>query len=615
MSLPMTMKSESAYRLEALEDRSVPVLTPELIVNVNIIGEIAEARGVLYFQAGDAAGNELWRSDGTAAGTFRVADLNPGAAGSYPKNFADVGGTLFFNANDGSTGEELWKSDGTAAGTVRVADVSVGNLGSFPNYLTNVNGVLFFSATDGVTGFELWRSDGTAAGTTLVKDVHPDAVTAGARRLVNFNGTLYFRGTDTISGTDFWKSDGTAAGTMLAVDVNPGAGTAFNNYTAGNFVVVGDFLYFDATNGGGSGFELWKSDGTPAGTTMVADIRPGVYDSNPTFLTNVGGIVFFSAIGGDTGFELWRSDGTAAGTTLVKDIRPGVLINSYPARTTNAGGVLYFVANDGSTGRELWTSDGTAAGTALVADLRPGLADSDPRLVVRNGALFFTALAPSGRSLFRLVDIPAPPPPVAPPPVVAPANVAPVLRTTGKPPNIAAIATRGGLRVDALLRGRVADARAILRGIAMTLLRKTGGGVFEVSTDGGRTWRRVTGTVGDTRSLLLRAQDRLRLRPGSPAGRVTLQFRAWDQTTGRAGRFASTRANGGTTAFSQGRLRIARTIRSAPRAADLGLAASLIEKRLALLSPAAVDVALRDAAFDGERPSSTRGRPLHRGDG
>jgi ELWxxDGT repeat protein len=80
-----------------------------------------------------------------------------------------VGGTLYFSADDGASGYELWKSDGTAAGTVRVKDISAGASSSTPFYLTNVGGTLYFSANDGVSGNELWKSDGTETGTVPVR--------------------------------------------------------------------------------------------------------------------------------------------------------------------------------------------------------------------------------------------------------------------------------------------------------------------------------------------------------------------------------------------------------------------------------------------------------------
>ncbi|MBA2255009.1 MAG: hypothetical protein H0W07_07850, partial [Chloroflexi bacterium] len=55
------------------------------------------------------SGRELWKSDGTATGTKRVADVNPGSASSIPNDLVNVGGTLFFEASDGTSGYELWK--------------------------------------------------------------------------------------------------------------------------------------------------------------------------------------------------------------------------------------------------------------------------------------------------------------------------------------------------------------------------------------------------------------------------------------------------------------------------------------------------------------------------
>ena len=87
-----------------------------------------------------------------------VDDINPGTAGSGPDYLTNVGGTLFFNANDGTSGTELWKSDGSTAGTTLVDDINPGATGSDPGYLTNVGGTLFFAANDGTSGTELWKS-------------------------------------------------------------------------------------------------------------------------------------------------------------------------------------------------------------------------------------------------------------------------------------------------------------------------------------------------------------------------------------------------------------------------------------------------------------------------
>ncbi len=93
-----------------------------------------------------------------------MRDIRPGASNANPRFLTNVNGTLYFRANDGTNGYELWKSDGTSAGTVLVRDILLGAYGSNPRSLTNVNGTLYFQATDGSSGYELWKSDGTSGG-------------------------------------------------------------------------------------------------------------------------------------------------------------------------------------------------------------------------------------------------------------------------------------------------------------------------------------------------------------------------------------------------------------------------------------------------------------------
>ena len=123
------------------------------------------------------------------------------------------------------------------------------------------------------------------------------------------------------------------------------------------------------------GKELWRSNGTLAGTRMVKDINPGSGLGTGAGSTAVGGTLYFSATDGVHGGELWRTDGTRAGTRMVKDIDPGS--GSGASEMTDVGGTLYFIADDGLHGAELWTSDGTEAGTTMVKEIRapPDLTD------------------------------------------------------------------------------------------------------------------------------------------------------------------------------------------------------------------------------------------------
>jgi ELWxxDGT repeat protein len=352
---------------------------------------LTNVNGTLFFAADDGAhGMELWESNGTVAGTFLVRDINSGPNGSAPESLTNVNGTLFFSAGDGTHGHELWESNGTGAGTFLVRDINPGSNGSYPFYLTNVSGTLFFPADDGVHGSELWESNGTAAGTFLVKDINPGMFSPLLHYLTNVNGTLFFSADDGVHGFELWESNGTAAGTFLVRDIAPGSN---------------DSLPVELTNVNGTLFftvkvplhqcELWESNGTAAGTFLVRDIA----DSNGSFpveLTNVNGTLFFSANDGIHGSELWESNGAAAGTFMVRDIIPGSK-GSYPQTLTNMNGTLFFSADDGIHGRELWESNGTAAGTVLVEDINPGRNvygpnSSNPKYLTNvAGALLFSA--------------------------------------------------------------------------------------------------------------------------------------------------------------------------------------------------------------------------------
>jgi ELWxxDGT repeat protein len=129
----------------------------------------------------------LWRSDGTAEGTFRLCSI-PSSGGEVVR----VGGTVFFAGDDGVHGQELWASDGTPEGTRLVADINPGPAASWPEKLSAVGGALFFKADDGQHGFEPWRSDGTTGGTRLVADVLPGRTGSHPGQFIEAGGHVYF---------------------------------------------------------------------------------------------------------------------------------------------------------------------------------------------------------------------------------------------------------------------------------------------------------------------------------------------------------------------------------------------------------------------------------------
>jgi ELWxxDGT repeat protein len=312
----------------------------------------------LFFAADDGILNGVWKTDGTEAGTVFF-----GALGF--KETLLINDTLFVQGYDSTHGEELWKTDGTEAGTVLVKDIYPGSDSSNPDSFTLVGDTLFFVADDGTHGVELWRTDGTEAGTALVKDIFPGADASTPLGFTLVDNTLFFIADDGTHGVELWKTDGTEAGTALVKDIYPG--TDASSPRSHSFTLVGDTLFFTADDGT-HGEELWKSDGTEAGTVLVKDIYPGTRASDSGIFRLVGDTLFFRADDGTHGNELWKSDGTEAGTVLVKDISPGSR-DSHPFLAMDLGDTLFFTARSSIDGDEVWKTDGTEAGTVRFANL------------------------------------------------------------------------------------------------------------------------------------------------------------------------------------------------------------------------------------------------------
>ena len=370
------------------------------------LNELTAIGNILYFVADDGLrGSELWKSDGTEAGTVLVQDINAGANDSNPSNIIRIGNTVYFTADDGLNGMELWKTDGSPEGTVRVKDINPGSASSFPFELTVIGNTFYFAAFTNEDGEELWKSDGTEEGTVPVKDIHPGSMGSEPEYLTVIGNTLYFSADDMINGRELWKSDGTPEGTALVKNIH------FDSMGSDpeELTVIGNVLYFTADDMF-TGRELWKSDGSEPGTMRVRDIRPGFDHSFPSDLTAVGNTLYFSASDGSSGDELWKSNGTEETTTRVKDIRSGSG-GGNPYFRTALGSTLYFKANDGTTGEELWRSDGTDSGTFRVADLWPGSSGSKPsRFTVVGNTLFFTANdGVNGEGLWAISAPPAQP--------------------------------------------------------------------------------------------------------------------------------------------------------------------------------------------------------------
>ncbi len=336
----------------------------------------AAGRAFYVLDRGDGSAAQLWRTDGTAAGTSAVADFPDRTL----SDLHDFGGRLLFLATPTGDAERhipgAWASDGSAAGTVPLFSLPDDTLGV--SGLT-VLGAEIYLEVDRETEVDIFRSDGTMAGTRPV--LRRGCCSSFPPRFVRLGNTVYF------TAFGFYKTDGTEAGTSLVL--SPGADgkpTIFNSNFP--FVLGGRLFVFANSVDTGEGMGLLKIDGDRQ--SLVALVGTARFGEDPQ-LTPLGGAVCFRGWDADRGTELWRTDGTPPGTSPVLDLVPGPG-SSDPQGLAAAGGRLYFSAWDGLHGRELWTSDGTAAGTRLAGDIAPGAFSSAPSLLTPAGSrLYFTA--------------------------------------------------------------------------------------------------------------------------------------------------------------------------------------------------------------------------------
>ena len=245
----------------------------------------------------------LWSTDGTAAGTVRLADLcaeNLSLTDTYQVRILGVAGPLALLTDSLA---RLWRTDGTAAGTFPLgATVSIYN----GQPVMGPGGVLYFVACSAAGDCQPWRSDGTVAGTRLLLAVENDPGISASFQFIVQGGHVVFSGIDT-QGAALWATDGTPDGTRELARFPS---------QIGYLLAVGDSLYVSA------GSDLWLVSGkgqvVRLGSFLLDWRSPGVY------LFQAGGRVLFEDDEGDGTVSLWEISGFQHRVRFIARFRNGM---------------------------------------------------------------------------------------------------------------------------------------------------------------------------------------------------------------------------------------------------------------------------------------------------
>ncbi len=408
-------------------------------INVTSVTYLFKVYGdYLYFRGFDPPwGIELWHTDGTIAGTVPTGDLSSAGADGFdgdeivgfngeivfpgkadaPNNGVHLGvyniasGTLAWEQIGGigagtDVNPELFTVmnnilyySGNSTGDIHYYDGSgtgmVANLGVAPNStsLHKFNGNIYFDGETPASGKELLKTDGV--NTIMVRDINGAGDSNPADFITAF-GKLVFTAIDVTNGREVWITDGTVGGTSLIRDINTNAGISSNPES---LVYFKEKVYFSA-NDGIHGKELWFTDGTYSGTQLLKDINSSG-DSSPDNLVVIGNRMYFSADNGTDGREIFVTDGTSAGTYMINDIEGGG--DSNPREFYPFKGKIYFCASTAGTGEELFATDGTGAGTRNIWNMDGGAGDSSPgEFIEFKNKLYFSSVSGGSRLMYVL---------------------------------------------------------------------------------------------------------------------------------------------------------------------------------------------------------------------
>jgi ELWxxDGT repeat protein len=312
-----------------------------------------------------ADSSSLWVSDGTTAGTQKVLDgLQLDQKQSPP---AAVGDNLYFVASQKNKSPTLWTSDGTAEGTLPIIPpgVTTPQIESIRN-LTPLGDRLYFTAI-GKAGQRLWVTDGTSEGTRQF-DAPTGASISQISSLAVLQESMYISTIDIHKTPTLWKVDASNL-TLVNAFAEQGKPLDITSLTASS-----GSLYVKVKRANQT--ELWVTDGTPAGSSLLHVFAPEAYSGHaPSTMVDANGTLYLVVADTSGVSSLWRSDGTPQGTLLVYAFaaqdsvyKPVDLYSLMPQPFLVAiDNMVYFlVQTAGKNNVSLWQSDGSEPGTLQI---------------------------------------------------------------------------------------------------------------------------------------------------------------------------------------------------------------------------------------------------------
>lgn len=324
--------------------------------------------------------DKIWKSNGTISGTSLVYTFETASGFSnvgvyysvsaHNKNYSVDGNTLYFSAYDSINGKELWKTDGTTAGTIMLKDIKVGTGSSQSSGFCKIPSTTLFIAQSVGLESKLWKTNGTTAGTEQIPVAEPFYIVN--QDMAKLGDKVIFFAHNTIDGYEPYVSDGTAVGTFMLKNINLSGNSLTTQAMGLHLKIAGQYCYFIANNGTTNG--LWRTDGTIAGTIeVIPNVTNGISDTGYS-TTDAENIWFVNFTGSNANQQLYKSNGTVEGSSQVFSNL------SYAQNLTTYKGALWFrSANIGTPANaEVWRSDGLTVNTELALDLEPAVISGTP---------------------------------------------------------------------------------------------------------------------------------------------------------------------------------------------------------------------------------------------